>query len=150
MVWPRNTSTRCLAQASLIARTVSLDRSRVRSTPLISAPQADDNGVTVTSMTSCIGPILPKETKGLAHHVKLGDRVRAIVCACKIRKGWLAPLAIALDSLGFLGRRVSAWAPRFRVARLSLISEQGAECLRVLRNLDCPTETEPFHDPSEF
>src|SRR6516165_3310635 len=53
MLWPRKTSTRCLPQACLIARTVGSDSSLVRSTPLISAPQADDNGVTSMSRMSC-------------------------------------------------------------------------------------------------
>jgi hypothetical protein len=45
----------------LIACTISWDSGLVRSTPLISAPQADDNGVTWMSMTSCMGRILGKE-----------------------------------------------------------------------------------------
>src|SRR5262245_9469022 len=53
MLWPRKTSTRCLAQAALIARTAPSESSLVRSTPLISAPQADDSGVTSMSRMSC-------------------------------------------------------------------------------------------------
>src|SRR5262249_10615124 len=53
MLWPRKTSTRCSAQACLIARTVGSDSSLVRSTPLICAPQADDSGVTSMSRMSC-------------------------------------------------------------------------------------------------
>src|SRR5262249_28964452 len=60
MLWPRKTSTRCLAQAALIARTAPSESSLVRSTPLISAPQADDSGVTSMSMTSCMGRVLRK------------------------------------------------------------------------------------------
>src|SRR5262245_37572881 len=60
MLWPRKTSTRCLAQAALIARTAPSESSLVRSTPLISAPQADDSGVTFMSMTSCMGRFLCK------------------------------------------------------------------------------------------
>src|SRR5258706_3653194 len=52
MLWPRNTSTRCLPQASLIASTVALESGRVRSPPPISAPQAGESGVTVMSITS--------------------------------------------------------------------------------------------------
>src|SRR5579863_7142780 len=55
MFWPRNTSTRCSPQACLIARTVGSESSLVRSTPLICAPQARESGVTVRSMTSCMG-----------------------------------------------------------------------------------------------
>src|SRR5262245_27679311 len=53
MLWPRKTSTRCSAQAALIARTAPSDSSLVRSTPLISAPQAADSGVTSISRMSC-------------------------------------------------------------------------------------------------
>src|SRR5262249_56640778 len=60
MLWPRKTSTRCLAQAALIARTALSESALVRSTPLISAPQADDSGVTSMSMTSCMGRFLRK------------------------------------------------------------------------------------------
>jgi len=42
-----------LAQAALIARTALSESSLVRSTPLISAPQADDSGVTSMSRMSC-------------------------------------------------------------------------------------------------
>src|SRR5436190_11781125 len=49
----------CLFQASRIAWTVSGDSGRVRSTPLISAPQAGDNGVTWISSTSCMASPSP-------------------------------------------------------------------------------------------
>src|SRR5262245_59181163 len=72
MLWPRKTSTRCLAQAALIARTAPSESSLVRSTPLISAPQADDIGVTSMSRMSCrlanidsAGPSSPFRPSGL-------------------------------------------------------------------------------------
>src|SRR5262249_21482996 len=66
MLWPRKTSTRCSAQAALIARTAPSDSSLVRSTPLISAPQAADSGVTSISMTSCMGRSSANENASLA------------------------------------------------------------------------------------
>src|SRR5712671_152605 len=52
MLWSRNTSTVCLNQASLICRTVSASRGRLRSTPLTSAPMTGCSLVTEILLTA--------------------------------------------------------------------------------------------------
>src|SRR5215470_17632199 len=52
MLWPRNTSTVCLYQASLISRIVSGSSGRLRSTPLTSAPMTGCNLVTEILLTA--------------------------------------------------------------------------------------------------